>query len=152
MEIRFAKAKDEKNVLRLLDELGEELNDKIGYSDYNTEAQKKGGPIFREIINRKDTYIFIAIENEEIIGLATFYILPNIRHGMHRGHVEDFIVNKNKRGQGIGTKLFDAIKDFCKENDIKVIKLDTNNNLEAHSFYIKNGGEQTEVMYRFNIE
>ncbi|MFA5178481.1 MAG: GNAT family N-acetyltransferase [Candidatus Paceibacterota bacterium] len=152
MEIRFAKIKDEKSVLKLLDELGIELNEKVGYSTRNIEAQEKGGPIFQEIINRKDMRIFVALENQEMVGLVTFYILPNIRHGIYRGHIEDFIVTKNKRGQGIGTKLFNAVKDFCKTNNIKVIKLDTNNNLEAHSFYLKNGGEQTEIMYRFNIE
>jgi GNAT superfamily N-acetyltransferase len=152
MEIRLAKLEDERKVLELLDELGEEMNDKTGQSAHNTEAQRIGGPIFREIINRKDTLIFVAIEDNVIIGLATFYILPNIRHGMHRGHVEDIIVNKDMRGKGIGTKIFNAIKDFCKKNDIKVIKLDTNKNLEAHNFYLRNGGKQTELMYRFDLD
>ncbi|MFA5730344.1 MAG: GNAT family N-acetyltransferase [Candidatus Paceibacterota bacterium] len=152
MEIRLAKIEDEKSVLKLLDELGEELNNKTIYSEHNIEAQKIGGPIFKEIISREDTYIFVAVENEEIVGLVTFYLLPNIRHGMHRGHIEYFVVSKNMRGKGVGTKLFDAIKNFCRKSNIKVIKLDTNNDLEAHSFYSKNGGKQTEVMYRFDID
>ncbi|MFA5310458.1 MAG: GNAT family N-acetyltransferase [Candidatus Paceibacterota bacterium] len=152
MEIRLAKIEDEKSVLRLLDEIGEELNDRTGYSARNIEAQKIGGPIFKEIINRKDTKVFVAVKDGKMVGLATFYILPNIRHGMHRGHIEDFVVDKKMRGEGIGTKLFDAIKNFCRKNDIKVIKLDTNNDLEARNFYSKNGGKQTEVMYRFDID
>jgi len=152
MEIRLAKTEDESAVLKLLDELGEELNEKIGYSPHNAEAQNVGGLIFREVVNREDTHIFVAVEDGTMVGLITFYVLPNIRHGMHRGHIEDFIVSKNMRGRGIGTKLFDAVKDFYRKNGIKVVKLDANNNLEAHDFYRKNGGEQTEVMYRFSID
>ena len=86
------------------------------------------------------------------VGLATFYLLPNIRHNWHRGHIEDFIVNKKLRGTGIGSKLIGAIKDFCKENNIRVFKLDSANELvDAHNFYRKNGGRQTEQMFRFDI-
>jgi len=153
MEIRFAKLEDEEEVLALLDKLGQELNEKSVYSIHNTEAEKIGGPIFREIIARPDTHIFLAIEKDMIVGLATFYLIPNIRHGLHRGHVEDIIVEENMRGRGVGTNLLNAIKEFCKVNHIKTFKLDSNNKLkEAHEFYLKNGGEQTELMFRFDIE
>ena len=72
MEIRFAKAEDEQMVLKLMDELGEEMNEKTGFSPSNTEAQKLGGPIFRKIINRKDTFIFVATEGEKILGSQLF--------------------------------------------------------------------------------
>jgi len=72
---------------------------------------------------------------------------------MHRGHIEDIVVSKDMRGKGIGTKLLGAIKEFCKQNDISVFKLDSNNDLgDAHQFYLKNGGKQTELMYRFDID
>jgi len=143
---------DKKSVLRLLDELGEEVNKKMGYSPHNAEAQKVGGPIFDEIILRKDTLIFVGEEDGKLIGLITLYLLPNMRHGWHRGHVEDFVISENSRGKGIGTQLFNAVKKYCKENNIKVIKLDSGVDLiGAHKFYEKNGGKFTEKMFRFDV-
>lgn len=152
MKVRFAKLKDKQGVLKILDELGEEVNKKIKYSPHNTEAQKVGGPIFEEVIKRKDTMIFVAEEKGQIIGVITLYILPNIRHGYHRGHIEDIVVTKSKRKQGVGRKLMDAVKKFCKEQKIKVIKLDSGLELiDAHRFYQNVGGKHTEKMFRFNL-
>jgi len=153
MKIRFATKTDKESVLQLLDELGEEVNKKMGFSPHNAEAKKIGGPIFEEIISRKDTLIFVAEDNEKLVGLATFYLLPNMRHGWHRGHVEDFVISEKMRGKGVGTQLFNTIKQYCKEKNIKVIKLDSGVDLtEAHRFYEKSGGKFTEKMYRFDIK
>lgn len=152
MNVRFAKKEDKVQVLRLLDELGEEVCRRMGYSPHNIEAQKVGGPIFDEIISRKDTLIFVAEEDKKLIGLVTLYLLPNMRHGWHRGHVEDFVVSETNRGKGIGTQLFDTVKKYCRENNIKVIKLDSGVDLTgAHRFYEKIGGKFTEKMFRFDI-
>lgn len=153
VQIRFAISKDKEKILSLLDELGEEINLKKKYSAHNTEAKKLGGPIVDEILKRNDTKIFVAELNGKLVGLITFYVLPNIRHGSHRGHIEDIVVSKNMRGEGIGSKLFDSVKKYCRDNNIKVIKLDSGRELiDAHKFYEKNGGKYTEKMFRFDIE
>ncbi len=153
MNIRLATKDDKASVLKLLDELGKEVNKLRGYDPHNTEAQKVGGPIFDSIISRKDILIFLAEENEKLIGLATFYLIPNIRHGWHRGHIEDFVIARHLRGKGIGTQLLSTIKKYCTDHNIKVIKLDSGLELEkAHRFYEKNGGKFTEKMFRFDID
>lgn len=152
MKIRLAKLQDEKQVLKLLVELGEEINEKYGHSPHNTEVLKLGGPKFKEIIKRKEMMIFVAEEKKQIIGLMSFYILPNMRHGYDRGHIEDVVVSKKKRGQGAGTKLMNAVKKYCRANKIKVIKLDSGRKLTtAHRFYKKLGGKFTEKMFRFDL-
>ncbi len=152
MIIRLAIKRDKKQVLQLLDEIGEEINKKKGYSPHNAEAQKVGGSIFDEVLSRKDTLIFVADEKGKLIGLITCYILPNIRHGWHRGHIEDFVVSKILRGKGVGSKLLDAVKKYCREKRIKVIKLDSGIELtDAHNFYEKHGGKFTEKMFRFDL-
>lgn len=146
MKIRLANYKDKQQVLSLLDEFSRELN----ASDVPSQI---GGDIFDKVINRADILIFVAEENEKLIGLVTFYLLPNIRHGYHRGHVEDVFVTKSKRKKGVGTEIFNEIKNYCRRNKIKVIKLDSGIKLEhAHKFYQKNGGEHTEIMFRFEID
>jgi ribosomal protein S18 acetylase RimI-like enzyme len=152
MLIRLATTDDKAKVLALLDELGEEINKKDGPSPRNAEAQAVGAPLFDEVVSRKDTLIFVADDNEMLLGLVSFYIIPNIQHGSHRGHIEDFVVSEAARGRDVGTKLFDAVKAYCKEHCIQVIKLDSGLPLvEAHAFYEKIGGKFTEKMFRFDI-
>ena len=95
----------------------------------------------------------MADDNDELVGLATFYLLSNIRHGRKRGHIEDFFVSVKAHRQGIDTKLFQAITDFAKNNDVKVIKWDSGNELTtAHKFYEKMGGITSERFFRLDLD
>ncbi len=138
MKVRLATTKDKDQVLKLLDEFSALLKAK-------DKPSQMGGVVFEEVIGRNDTMIFVAEEEGELLGMATFYLLPNIRHGWHRGHVEDFFVTDEARNQGVGTQLLTAMKEYCRKHNIKVIKLDSGNELtSAHRFYEKNGGKSTE--------
>lgn len=152
MKVRLARLKDKEDVLRILKELGEEINKKEGYSPHNIEVEDVGGPTFEEIIRDNRKRIFVATKKNKIVGLATFYLLPTIRHGCDRGHIEDFVVTRKERGRGVGSKLLRAIKEYCRENGIKVIKLGTGITfLEAQQFYEKQGGISREKLYRFDL-
>ena len=145
MNIRLATQKDKEQILQLFDEFS------ILFKAEDIPS-KVGGEIFDEIIKRKDTMIFVAEENNILVGLINLYLLPNIRHGWKRGHIEDFFVTSNMRGKGVGTALFSAVKDYCIKNNIKVIKLDSNNELtNTHKFYEENGGKTTERFFRFDL-
>lgn len=146
MEVRFAISNDKAQVLKLFDEFSLMIKAK-------DIPSKVGSAIFDEIVSRDDTKIFVVEENSQILGIATFYLLPNIRHGWKRGHIEDFFVTNSARSKGVGTFLLSSIKDYCRKNNIKVIKLNSGNELiNAHSFYEKNGGKTTERFFRFDID
>lgn len=146
MKIRFADSEDKDQVLTLLDEFSLLLKAR-------ETPSKIGGKIFDEIITRNDIKIFVADENGILTGLATLYLLPNIRHGWQRGHIEDFFISGKYRRKGIGSLLLNAVKDYCRKNSIRVIKLDSGNELtKAHRFYEKNGGKSTERFFRFDID
>lgn len=152
MNIRFAVQKDKTQVLALMDELDKEIYMKRGQLDHKGTASLVGGLIFDEIVARSDTFILVAEENTKLVGLLNVYILPNIKHGYHRVHVEDVVVTKQYRRKGVGTALFQALKKYCKENNVSVIKLDSGLELpDAHKFYEKNGGKFTEKMFRFDL-
>lgn len=145
MNVRFANSNDKANVLKLLDE----FSSMLVASDI---PSKVGGAMFDEIITREDTKVFVVEANGQILGVATFYLLPNIRHGRKRGHIEDFFITSSARKKGVGTYLLSSIKKYCRKNNIRVIKLDSGIELkQAHSFYEKNGGKTTEIFFRFDI-
>lgn len=150
MKIRLATNTDRAKVLKLLDELRNFTEGrKIVVSK---EHRKRSEQVFEKAIQRKDIQIFVADDSHQLLGLATLYLFPSIKHGSLRGHVEDVVVTKKARGKGIGTKLFTKIKQYCKQNNIKVFKLNSGYQLpKAHEFYKKLGGKQTELMFRFDI-
>lgn len=146
MHIRFATPSDKQQIFALFDEFSELFH----ASDVPSRV---GGAVYDEIMERDDTKIFIAEDDGKVVGLATLYIVPNIRHGWHRGHIEDFFTTASYRGKGVGSRIFSAIKEYCRKNNIKVIKLDSEKNLtSSHAFYEKNGGKYTENMFRFDLE
>ena len=49
--------------------------------------------------------------------------MPIMRRGYDQGHIEDFVVTEKMRRKGIGTELINKVKHYCRENNIKVIKL-----------------------------
>ena len=146
MNVRFATSDDKTQILKLFDEFSLLIKAK-------EIPSKVGGAIFDEIVRKSDTKIFVIEEKGQILGLSTFYLLRNIRHGWKRGHIEDFFITEKARNRGVGTFLLKSMKDYCQKNNIKVIKLHSGNDLvRAHHFYEKNGGKSTERFFRFDIE
>lgn len=154
MLVRLATKLDKVELLKLVDQLSLEILSKDKSANQNPKgAQQYGGPIFDELLRRKDTEIFVAEDKGKLVGVATFYILPNIRHGHRWAHIDDFVVDKSTRCKGIGSALFNYIKKYCKQNDIRVIKLESGYELlPAHEFYEKLGGKSTDRMFRFDIK
>lgn len=145
MKIRIATLSDKTQVLALFDEFSALFHAK----DVPSQV---GRNVYDEVVQRNDTKIFVAEDNGTLVGLATLYLLPNIRHGWHRGHIEDFFTTSSYRGKGVGTQIFSAIKEYCRNHNIRVIKLDSEKSLTAsHAFYEKNGGKYTENMFRFDL-
>lgn len=151
MKIRLATVHDKKVVLELFDELILEvcrLSQKPAY----TFGRDKQESLFDHVIKRDDVKIFLAEENGKIVGMVNFFIKPIVRRGCFMGYIEDFVVAESVRGKGIGTKLMNEVKKYCRENNINVIKLSSALPLEsAHRFYEKNSGKFTEKLYRFDL-
>ncbi len=152
MKIRFAKPKDKESILALLDELILEANKKTGSSKHH-EGNEKRYTLYENALKRDDIKIFVAEDNSKLVGVAELFIVPILRRGYHQVVVESFVITEKLRGKGIGSALFKKIKEFCQQNNIKIIKLTSSLELtEAHKFYEKHGGKFTEKMFRFEIK
>jgi len=86
-------------------------------------------------------HTFIAVENEEIIGMALYYY----RYSTWKGktlHLEDLIVKENKRGTGAGFALYKEIIIQGKRDDVRRIEWNVLNwNTNAIKFYEKSGAK-----------
>ncbi|WP_374541354.1 N-acetyltransferase family protein [Flavobacterium sp.] len=89
-------------------------------------------------------HTFIAVENEEIIGMALYYY----RYSTWKGktlHLEDLIVKENKRGTGAGFALYKEIIIQGKRDGVRRIEWNVLNwNTNAIKFYEKSGAKVLE--------
>jgi GNAT superfamily N-acetyltransferase len=145
MTIREATPADKAQVLALFDEFSILMHS----TDMATQI---GSQQYDEVMSDSHMRIFVAEENRRLLGLITLYLIPNIRHGHRRAHIEDVFVSATSRHGGVGTALFNAVKDFCRSQGVNTIKLDSGNELTAaHKFYEKHGGRTSERFFRFDL-
>ncbi len=112
----------------------------------NVEFEK----IFNTITQNPNHTVFIAEDNEKVIGTVTLLIEQKfIRNGGRVGHIEDVSVQKDFQGQGIGSKLIaQSLEEARAHNCYKVILNCTKENIP---FYEKIGFKQNELEMRIDL-
>ena len=85
--------------------------------------------------NNRGGMFYLLLDNEKVIGTAAVKKLDDKTAALKR-----LYVNKNYRGKGLGLQLFTEALDFCRENKIAKVVLDTNiKQKAAQKLYEKNG-------------
>jgi GNAT superfamily N-acetyltransferase len=86
-------------------------------------------------------HTFIAEENDEIVGMALYYY----RYSTWKGktiHLEDLIVKEEKRGVGLGFKLYSEVIAQGKYDGVRRIEWNVLDwNTPAIDFYKKSGAK-----------
>ena len=98
-----------------------------------------------ELINKQDGKIFLAIENDKIIGLVLGVVNLNdeidklTNDCAKTGNVLELIVKNSSRGHGIGKSLLNEIETYFKNINCKRINIEVfGPNKSALNFYLKN--------------
>ncbi|MDD2246017.1 MAG: GNAT family N-acetyltransferase [Proteiniphilum sp.] len=103
------------------------------------------------VISKEDNYLFIATEEDEVIGTLTlvFYRIPS---GL-KVWIEDVIVNENSRGKGVATALIWHALQVARDKGAKKVDLTSAIGREsANRLYQKLGFEQRETnVYRYHL-
>lgn len=82
--------------------------------------------IFIENISNPN-YLYLIAENEnENLGFITFHIQNLLHHCGLVGEIQEFFIDKNHRGKGVGRKLIDEIVRYSEQNNLKSIEVTTN--------------------------
>jgi GNAT superfamily N-acetyltransferase len=91
--------------------------------------------------------ILVADRRDEIIGMCSVQTLISTAEGGPVGLLEDLIVRKDQRGNGIGTRLLCEIYKWCVMKNISRIQLlrDTAN-ISALNFYAENEWAGTNLV------
>ncbi len=109
--IRKASPKDAPQLLKLMEQLGypqgdETMKARIQAYAYGTH-----------------NHIFIAERGKQIVGFIAFIIYDLFASSGKRCHIEELLVSPQPSDLSIKRKLMEAIEDFARENDCKIIDL-----------------------------
>lgn len=100
--------------------------------------------VFKEIFNENisnSKNLYLIAENEtEGLGFISFHT-QNLLHYCGRvGEIQEFFINKNHRGKGIGRQLIEKIMQFANQNSLKSIEVTTNRKREENVLIYENLG------------
>jgi ribosomal protein S18 acetylase RimI-like enzyme len=105
-----------------------------------------------EIIAQNNFYLFVAKDQEKIIGLASVYFQRLL--SKKTSWVEDVVVDENYQGQGLGKKLTQKL--IAKAKELNIINIDLTSSpyrLAANSLYQKLGWQKRETnVYRLKLK
>ena len=117
MEIRFAAAQDVLGILELLRQVG-----RVHYEGrpdiFRDNAQKYGASQVLALLNSSKTPIFVAVEEEKVLGYCFCKVKAYENESVVNDHTElyidDLCVDENHRGQHIGTALYNEVLRYAK--------------------------------------
>ena len=105
---------------------------------------------FEQIVQSENTILIVA-EKDKIIGSLTLIInqIPTAK----KAWIEDVVVDKNSRGQGIGKKLIEFAIELAREKGISKIDLTSRpERIAANELYQKLGFKRRKTnVYRLEI-
>lgn len=128
MEIRFAQAKDVSGILALLRQAGR-IHHQERPDLFRANAQKYGASQVLNMLNDSDTPIFVAVENDKVLGYGFCSIKKYQYDPIYTDHstlfVDDLCVDENHRRQHIGSSLYWEIHRYAKARRCSGITLNT---------------------------
>ena len=132
MKIEMATTSNIPTLCTLLDYL---FSQEVEFKPYH-ETQSRG---LEMILNNNNVgNIFVAKNNEKIIGMVILLYTVSTALGERVALLEDMVVSPNERELGIGSMLIDHAVKYATEKGCKRITLLTDKtNIEAQKFYKK---------------
>jgi GNAT superfamily N-acetyltransferase len=140
--IRPAKTADIPSLCSLLSELF------LIESDFSPDSQKQAKGLSLILTDRSGSAaVLVAEKEDEIVGMCSVQTLISTAEGGPAGFVEDLVVRKDCRGNGIGSRLLSEILTWCDTKGISRVQLlrDSDNN-NALTFYAANGWRSTKLV------
>lgn len=141
IEIKILKEVDEKAVTKIHKLIFQLANEEI---TPNLED-------FQNFLNLPNTYFFVAIAENEIVGIGTFvyYVIPTGK----KGWIEDIVVDENQRGKGIAEKLIRKMLETAKTIGMTQVNLTSSySRIAANKLYQKIGFYTRETnVYRIDL-
>lgn len=156
MKIRFATNPDVPGIIALLQQVGAVHHD--GRPDlFRGGAQKYGASQIIAMLDKSDTPIFVAVEDEKVLGYGFCKIKEHTQDPVFRDYTElyidDICVDENSRGQHVGTAIYEEILRYAKMRKCYNITLNVwSFNESAMKFYERCGLKPQRIFMETLLE
>jgi len=103
------------------------------------------------LISNKSSTVVVARFENEVIAMVTIQTIISTATGSKTGLIEDFIVKDDFRDLGVGTHLFNYLKEYAKKHHIKRLQLvcDEDNDV-AKEFYTNKSFKKSNMAAWYN--
>jgi GNAT superfamily N-acetyltransferase len=135
IEIRPATHQDEEAALNLLEQLFEPPG-----SMPPAYTRERSSAAFRWAVEQPDADILLAVDGDTAVGLTSVYAdIQSLGFGP-KCWLQDMVVDKDGRSQGIGGLLMVAAESWARGRGLTHIELSSNSGrIDAHRFYERQG-------------
>jgi len=112
---------------------------------FNRSRQMAG---LRDLLqNKKRACVLVAEMDGTVVGMCTLQVLMSTAEGGRVGLIEDMVVAKTFRHQGIGRKLLASMEKFSYGLGLTRLQLLADReNQPALNFYLKHGWQNTQLI------
>jgi GNAT superfamily N-acetyltransferase len=99
-----------------------------------------------------ESAVFVADDEEALIGWCTAYLdMNSVRFG-RRCWIEDLAVDPDRRSERVGRRLLDAAKDWARGAGATHLELDSGlDRTDAHRFYERQGPSWKSYCYAWEL-
>jgi GNAT superfamily N-acetyltransferase len=155
--IQKAEAKDFDAIQNLNSQLFNFEHDSFDKNwNVNWPFEEKAIKYFYDAISQEKFLALVAKDGEKIVGYLIGVIyekVPTHIKAEKLAELENMFVLEDYRSHGIGKMLITKLKDWCKENDVEILKVGTLfKNTKAINFYKENGFEEDEIVLQMKLK
>ncbi|MBR7133553.1 MAG: GNAT family N-acetyltransferase [Clostridia bacterium] len=152
IEYREASAADMKQIYALSKKLGEyEVQNFNAITTPGWASSEQGQRYFQKI--RKEHFMWVASCDGKVIAYCSGSIRESISSKYLNGELINLYIDDSYRGMGIGSKLIEILKDYCRVRGCTKLKVGfMNDNAAAEAVYSKNGFKPYTKTYLCDIE
>ena len=124
-----------------LDKMYLELLEQLTVVNKETINKNNFTSFINQLNNRHQ--ILVIEMDKKIVATGTILVEPKIIHGLSKvAHIEDVVVDKGKRGLGLGKTIMETLLKIAKDNNCYKIILDSSD--KNVGFYQKCGFKKKE--------
>jgi GNAT superfamily N-acetyltransferase len=116
------------------------------------DADQAAGALQRAITS-ESAVVFLAMLDDQLVGLCTAYDdIESVRFG-RRVWVEDLAVRSDQRSRGIGKQLLDEAKRWAQTRGATRLQLDSSDvRVEAHRFYEREHPDWRSISFGWQVQ